>query len=313
MNAKRGDSDVLSLMHTYEPPPRDFDALRASPRELLKYGLPRRPNPETEPLHARLWERHFAVPIEWVQADLSIDKVLSRRDPLRRSGLPKESGPMDFGPSGWGGAVVTTASLGLNPPEAANNVFATWVVPGIFPASDPNQDLTVGFWVGLDGWTNGQVLQAGIALTITKDFKFLWWAWTEWYTTQFKDPAVRVDNFDVHPGDTISVLVCAPQPDHGFVSLHNDTTHQATSVGIDARPGITSAGQSAEWIIEGISPELPVFFPVTFGSCAAGTKNHAFNAKPSGVTTNIAGTSGPLTDASIVSPQTVVVDWEAWS
>jgi len=43
-------------------------------------------------------------------------------------------------------------------------VFAEWVVPAIVPLDPaPAEPITVGLWVGLDGFTNGQVLQAGIA------------------------------------------------------------------------------------------------------------------------------------------------------
>jgi hypothetical protein len=59
------------------------------------------------------------------------------------------------------------------------------------------------------------------------------------------------------------------------------TTNQATSVGIDARPGITSQGASAECIVEGISADLPVFLPsVTFSSFSAGTQHHASTCSP---------------------------------
>lgn len=122
--------------------------------------------------------------------------------------------------------------------------------------------------MGRDGWGNGQVLPAGIAVTVQSNATVGWWAWTEWYTTQYQDPAVAVQNFGVSVGDTVSFVVCAPRPDHGFVSMQHVTTGQATSAGIDARPGITSQGASAGWIVEGISADLPVFLPsITFGSC----------------------------------------------
>jgi hypothetical protein len=100
-------------------------------------------------------------------------------------------------------------------------VFAEWVVPQMLPWDPaPSEAITVGFWVGLDGFTNGQVLQPGIAATLTPDFWLVrdlasvrWWAWTEWYTTQYKDPAVEVTNFPLETGNTVSFLVCAPEPE----------------------------------------------------------------------------------------------------
>jgi hypothetical protein len=306
-------SDVLTLMHTYEPPPEGFDP-HTAPHELLRrHGLPRRPDPQTEPELARLFKRAFIRPANYVTAELAIDQVLSRRDPLQGQ-------RPDFGPSGWGGVVALTSSLGYSPYEPARTVFAEWVVPQIIPWDPaPDQAITVGMWVGLDGWGNGQVLQAGIAATLTPDFWLLpgpasvdWWAWTEWYTTQYQDPAVQVTNFPVATGNTVSFLVCAPEPDHGFVAMQNLSTNQVTSVGINARPGITSAGASAEWIVEGISADLPDFLPVTFTDCTAGTQHHTFNLS-NGFTTNIEGNSGPLTNVYIASPTTFVVEWAGWA
>jgi hypothetical protein len=201
----------------------------------------------------------------------------------------------------------------MNSPEPANNVYAEWAIPAISPKADPNQDITAGFWVGIDGWGNDQVLQAGVAVTVTSKGLVNWWAWTEWYTVKYKDPAVRIQNFKITGGDKLSVLVCAPQPDHGFVFIKNDSTGQSTSVGIDARPGIKSVGESVEWIVEGASPELPIFYATTFEKCTAGTKSHGYHVQPSGVTTNIAGSAGPLTTTVISGPESVVVDWIGWS
>jgi len=235
-------TDVLTLMHSYDTPPEGFDP-HSAPHDLLRrHGLPRRPDPEAEPELARLFKRAFIRPADYVKAELAIDPVMSDRDPLGGQ-------DPDFGPSGWGGVAVVTSSLGYSPPEPANTVFGQWVVPEIIPFDPaPAQAITVGFWVGLDGFTNGQVLQAGIAATLTPDFWFPgpanvdWWAWTEWYTTQYRDPAVQVTNFPVATCNTVSFLVCAPQPDHGFVAMQNLTTRQVTSVGItpSTSPGASS-------------------------------------------------------------------------
>lgn len=47
-----------------------------------------------------------------------------------------------------------------------------WTVP--YPYADDQTQYTVGFWVGLDGWTNGQVLQAGTATTVNADEVSYW-------------------------------------------------------------------------------------------------------------------------------------------
>ena len=128
---------------------------------------------------------------------------------------------------------------------------------------------------------------------------------TEWWTL----PAIKVMNFPIKPGDYITVLVCANQPNHGFCSMLNKTTNQATSIGITPPAGVTSIGATAEWIVEGISSILPVFSTVVFTNCSAGTKNHAFNMN-GGTITEIKGSGGvDLTTASVLSDTRGMVKW----
>jgi hypothetical protein len=61
-----------------------------------------------------------------------------------------------------------------------------------------------------------------------------YWAWTEWWPNGF-----IVDNLAISPGDVVSVLVCAPLPDHGFVLMENLTTDRIVSVGVDPPAGLT--------------------------------------------------------------------------
>src|SRR4029077_13994711 len=39
------------------PPPRDFDPFTATEKDLIRHGLPLRPDPQTQPGMAALWER----------------------------------------------------------------------------------------------------------------------------------------------------------------------------------------------------------------------------------------------------------------
>jgi len=308
-------SDVLELYRTYDPPPKDFDPITASDEQLRRHGIPRRPDPEREPKLARLWWRAFARKPKFIKAELTIDRLMSRRNPLHGSAS-------EFSGSNWGGAFVRSSALGFG--EPATFVTASWVVPEIVPIAPQvwSTFLVAGFWVGLDGMGNGQVLQAGIAASVTtegwSDGNFTpgnvyWWPWTEWFTTKFQDPAVKIDNFSIATGNTVVFIVCAQQPDVGEISVLNVSTGQATRVTINARPGIRSEGATAEWIVEGVSAELPPFYPVTFGSCAAGTQHHLFDLAPNGQTIDIVSGGGAhLTQTQIAGPNTAVVDWEKW-
>jgi Peptidase A4 family len=311
--------DVLRLMRTYPSSPRRFDPRTAPEEALRRYGFPRRPELEAHPQLARLWRRATARPIRFVEARLAIDRVLSARDPL-----PRVNG------NNWAGASQTMRA-GTDYADPATMVFAQWVIPQVWPLT-PNETIKVAFWVGLDGHpmlpepASKQVLQAGVAAQVTPSrwcaTTVRYWAWTEWYTEQYQDGAVEVTNFPVHPGDEIFVVVCAPQPDFGFISMLNLTRGRGTSVGIPARPGITAAGGSAEWIVEvpPNSPHVPVFAPVTFTDCTAGSLPHGVFNLAGANTHNIRAdnTPGPygtqITDSLIALPATVTVqevavDW----
>ena len=303
---------ALDHFRAFELPPAGFNPHTASENLLLRHGFPRRPDPKREPQLSRLWQRAFRLGTKMLQAELAHDPIMSRRNPLRRPAP-------EFAPQGWGGAVVLDSSLGYSPAEPINTVYGQWTQPYVYPlANPPVGPQTVGFWVGIDGFNNGQVLQAGTAVTVNGS-TVTHWAWTEWYPNS----AVQIVNFPVAPGDTITCLVCAPQSDHGFVSMMNERTQQAVSVGVTPPPGVTSVGASAEWIVEGISQDLIPFdmFPlpavldaIVFGGAVAGTKSHSFNMQPKGFTTNIVGTGGKaLTQTIIASPTASIVFWEGLS
>jgi hypothetical protein len=301
-DTQREYAKYLETLKTFEPPPAHFDPLQASARELAHYGFPRRPNPETEGHLFPLWKKALSRPLSPVRAELEIDRVLLNR----QHGRGKTARDGRFAPTGWGGIVARTSDFGFSPPEPANVVYGEWAIPSMEPDFDnPTTAMTVGFWVGLDGFTNNQVLQAGTAATVTGD-KIDYWAWFEW----FPDPPVRLTNFPINPGELVTVLVCAPQANHGFASMLNRTTGLTTSVGIPPRAGISSMGTSAEWIVEGISADLPNFVLAGFHHCTAGTKSHGMGlSRP--IETEIAGAKGNLTvSVAWQEADTVLVLWE---
>jgi hypothetical protein len=296
------DEEALKYITAYDAPPEGFDPNVAEDRLLRRHGIPRRPDAAVEPHLRAIWDAAFASKPRFIKAEIAVDHVISQR---KRPVVDRRIEGKDFSPSGWAGGVVLVSTLNYNPPEPVNTVYGEWFIPNVTPIpNEPAGGQTVGFWVGIDGYTNGQVLQAGTAATVTGN-NTVNWVWTEWYPI----PAIAVTNFPIKPGDYITVLVCAPQPNHGFCSMLNKTTNQATSIGINQPNNINSIGASAEWIVEGISSILPVFSTVVFQNCSAGTKDHAFNTSH-GVVTEITGAGGALlTSAGIPTTNQVIVKW----
>jgi hypothetical protein len=294
------EEEVLKCITTYDAPPEGFDPFTAEDRLLRKHGFPRRPDPTLEPEFRALWEKAFRSKPRWIKAEVSIDPILSKQKKHPRGGQK------DFSPSGWAGAVQEVGNLGYNPPEPVVSVYGEWFIPTVTPVpSEPSGNQTIGFWVGIDGFTNGQVLQAGMAATVNGS-NVTYWPWTEWYPLA----PIQVNNFPIKAGDYLTVLVCAPSPTHGFCSMLNKTTNQATSIGITNPAGVSSAGATAEWIVEGISSIFPVFSTMVFHNCSGGTKDHSF-ATQGAIITEIESTvdGSNLTAASVPSDNSVMVKW----
>jgi len=289
----------LDGVRIYELPPHEFDPMTAPAEELRRYGLPRRPDPETEPVLARLFTRAFSRPRHYLKPELVVDERLDALNAKRRR--------PDYSSGDWGGAVVTTPAS--DPP---NTVFAQFQVPTVY-GLDPEiaQPLTSGFWVGIGGYAgNGSLLQAGIAATVTPGpfplpfGSVSYWAWTEWWPNGY-----IVDNLEIAAGDVVSVLVCAPEPDHGFVSMENLRTDQIVNIGVDPPSGLTANGPSAEWIIESLSVDTPLFTPFTFFNCTAGSHDSTLTLT-SATTLNMADNEVSTT---VTSPSSVTIDWERFS
>lgn len=284
---------------TFAAPPSDFNPVTASNDRLALYGIPRRPDATKEPVLRQLWDRVFSKPVTFVQAQLVEDTVWRS---LPHGALKKR----DFGLEGnWAGGIIEVASLGLNPPEPANTVFAEWVVPKINTSTPLSGSQTVGFWVGLGGWGTSQVLQAGTAATVNGS-NVSYWAWTEWFPAGYK-----VANLPIEPGDTVSILVCAPESDHGYVSMMNHRTSLAISIGVSDPDGTAPYdGSSVEWVIEAINTEMPNFGSITFMQITAGTQNNTINLSHAFTANTVSGGHTLATGKILASQDEVEVIYD---
>ena len=297
-------------------PHSDFDPLTASAGSLLRQGLPRRPDPEQEPGLSRIWQRAFARPLAYVRADFAIDPWLSGRHPLRGKGT-------EFGLNNWAGAVMRAG-------QPFSWVFAEWTVPVVPKKGVWDDTVTIGFWVGIDGRTEGdnQVLQAGVAVTMHTEWVWHWWgpwrevmvdwrAWTEWFVDGIESSSsVTVPNFPVQPGDTVGFIVCAPRPDSpAWVNVLNSSTGYHTAIAVptpvlDSGVPVTLQGDSVEWIVEFVEPAtpyIPPFDPVTFRDCWAGRHWSSVGDLGSAFQMNVMGPGGDVTEVQIVQPHTTTV------
>jgi hypothetical protein len=305
------EPDVLRHFRAFKTPAHDFDPCRASERELMIHGLPRRPSAETHPRLAAKWDRIVAQQrFRYIEPELRVmptvrrgfdPELLDRRSLFEReldryfakltlrdsidrweeiikiiARLPETS-------SNWSGAYVKRPAA-----EQIVTVTGEWRVPGVNPPASAwngtgyNDGTYLAVcWVGIDGTQgSGDVMQAGTGSQCVvsggKMVSTSFFAWTEWFSL----PWINVTNFPVEVGDLISCTVCAPFGNsHGTAMFNNLTQNTTTNVGIDPPSGTTLVGNVAEWIVEdpgqaggGLFP-FPNYGSTYFTDCTAGTKN----------------------------------------
>ena len=100
-------------------------------------------------------------------------------------------------------------------------------------------------WVGFDGWTSSDVLQAGTEADANCS-STLYSFWYEWYP--FAETRI---SFTISPGDDVEVEVWyTTTSPYGHAQWFNATTATATSVGFNPPSGTNYVGNSAEWVVE---------------------------------------------------------------
>jgi len=238
-------------------PPAGFIPSKATDDELKLHGLPPKPDAKTDPKRYAKWSKHLSNPVTFVAPTFKI--VEKDRNPLA-----KNPGTIPKGATSgnWSGYVITDPS-----PNKYSIVEGEWIVPDPYP-NCTNADGTywAALWVGIDGWSNGEVFQSGVDVNVTVSGGNITGRstlpWYEWYPAY---PAV-ISNFPVSPGDTIWGYVDATSTTLGYAYLYNVNARAYTSVSFSPPSGTALQGTSAEWILE--DPGMPeVMFP-NFGSTA---------------------------------------------
>ncbi len=187
----------------FPPPPKEFDALAATVEELKKHGLPRRPDPHTEPGLAALWERQARRYHGFDHIKPEIDVATSGENAL---------GPF----------------LGLEPVESCGYslfstqstfgvLFLTWTVPDLEYSPSPSGTNQFHTFVGLGGLDVHVEMTVDPANNVTS---YLWVA------------GVGNINLPVKPGDLLSGTLCLEANPQGTAAyfLANETTGQTINL-----------------------------------------------------------------------------------
>lgn len=195
-------------LRVFPPPPRGFDALVATKRELAKHGLPQRPNPKTQPGQAKLWEQRARRYRDFDHITAELSPALTPLDPLAGGAaaalFPREQ--CGFELTSLGAPIVMLSG--------------SWTVPNLNHTPTPINPVHFRTFFGL-GFLDVHVeMTVDPAQTVTAALTI--------HTGE------RV-SLGVRPGDVISAILCLQTNAAGTAAyfLANETTGQTTNFSMD--------------------------------------------------------------------------------
>lgn len=230
------------------PPPADFDPLTADPKSLARYGLPRRPDRQSQPGLSALWDRQARRyrTFEHLQAEVP-------RPPQTGSDMAPEA--LLLYPVGTCG--YTLDSFG----DPFTTLAVTWTVPNL--RHTPNAQGLNKFrtFVGLG------FLDVHVEMTVDS---------TNNVTATITALNVDTVGLPVQPGDVISAGIClsTSPPGRATYVLANETRSQTVNFSFNSGfpPAVTvNAGISRSTVDHPSSNPLAHFGVVYFDEISAYT------------------------------------------
>ena len=217
----------------YPPPPRGFDPLAATKRDLMKFGLPLRPDPHKEPGAAALWERQAARYRSFEHLEPKPDTSTANKKGLPAK-IPTGTAPsFPFGPD-----PLESCGYQLFSPSSApfTALFVTSTVPDL-QFRQGQFDVINRFHT----WSSLGFLDVHVEMTVDPQENVTARVWAQ--------GVGDITNLPIRPGDVISATQCLQTNGKAAYFLANETTQQSTSFAIDTGfpPAVTiSAGVTRE-------------------------------------------------------------------
>ncbi|MGA9039479.1 MAG: G1 family glutamic endopeptidase [Terriglobales bacterium] len=240
-------------IHTYATPAKNFSPLTATDEELATYGFPPRPNQQTDAAAYKLWARAMAAAKNRSTKELKALPYSSRElmsgKPLTTS---TSASPSQWTSSNWSGVANTNKNKSWSSKTSFDEVVSIFNVPVAQPPFGACGNGIDGpfyqvSWNGIDGFSNGDVLQGGSLSAADCEGDTLYEAWVEWYPSYSIVPV-----FYVNPGDDIYVVTYdysgGTNPGSVFVEDFTTLTYNTFSLSWLSGPGLV--GNSAEYIVE---------------------------------------------------------------
>src|SRR5215217_6576869 len=193
-------------VRVFPPPPKGFDALAATKRDLTRHGLPQRPDPRTQPELAALWEQRA--------------RRYQGFEHLEPKLVPADK-PPELIAAGFGLSALQSCGYELfNSTGPITVLSGTWTVPNL--NNSPNAGLPNDFrtFFGLG------FLDVHVEMTVDAAHNI---------TTAVRIHTGAEVALPVNPGDAISATLCLQTDSAGtaFYGLVNETTSQVVNFTID--------------------------------------------------------------------------------
>lgn len=187
-----------------EPPPKSFNPIKASPADLVKYGFPPRPDPNSAPKEYAQWQKVMARAQTYV--------------PLKSGlGAPAPAPPPEKEMNNaWSGAYLKTPDPPLPDSETLSlwSVSATYMLTNLYPpaSAEEGKPYKINSWVGLDGYSVSSCYQAGTTSTVTQKDGQLTRTETPFFQYINTDPSPTSNRKEypelaAEPGDEIVVFL----------------------------------------------------------------------------------------------------------
>ena len=233
----------------YPPPSKDFDPFAATKKDLMRHGLPLRPDPQTQPGMAALWERQATRYRSFDHLEPRPDTTTAAKKAVAAPAL----GPDPIESCGY-------KLFSFSAPFTA--LFVTWTVPNLQFTPSPNIGVNrFRTFVGLG------FLDVHVEMTVDSEQNV---------TSQIWAQSIGDINLPVRPGDVISGSLCLQTNQAGTASyfLANETTSQTISFTVDTGfpPAVSiNAGVTRSSPLNVPFPPLASFGVVYFDEISAYT------------------------------------------
>jgi len=235
---------------TYMDPPAAFNPLTAADEDLALYGFPPRPDAQKSPETFKSWQKAMAASQKHAIPTLEQTGIFHGPAKNTASLTNATSAANTSSSYNWSGYVVTNKATTYGS-SSYYFLVSDYVVPlaeQAFGACTGGWDYS-STWAGLDGWSNGDVLQAGTesdAYCFAGIRASYYSAWYEWYPYG----EVRIGGFPIAAGDDLFVEVWSTSSTAGHAYIVNYNTNTYVNIAFSAPPGTHLVGNSAEWVVE---------------------------------------------------------------